>query len=135
LGRAYLLEAGQFTDIMDQEMGRSPGTSPPLVPPGPGRSNRLTPDRYGTLLGCGERDGVVMLSFTAPWSLAEVVLRSPSAAYLSVLGRGLAESHGLDIAAQAAYLAGLPGAGPGWDPIRLAAELAGRSAPGHDPTG
>lgn len=124
LARGYLLTAEQFVDVMAQELGAAAGTIASLPALAIGDRAEITSGRYGTLLVCGERDGVLLATFSAPWAMADVDLTSPSLAYLGTLATGLSESHGLDIAAQAAYLVALPGAAPPWDAAGLAAALA-----------
>lgn len=110
LARAYLLTVEQFGDLMAQEQGRA-------------RPAPEATSRYGDVVACGERHGTPMVTLTAPWPMAEVKLRAPSLDYLATMGAGLGESHGLHVDAQAAYLAGLPGAAPRWDAGRLADAL------------
>ena len=123
LARGYLLTAEQFTDVMAQELGGAPGTISSLPPLAVGDRVEVTSGRYGTLLVCGERDGVPMATFSAPWAMADVDLNTPSLAYLATLAVGLSESHRLGVEDQAAYLAALPGAAPHWDPAGLAGVL------------
>jgi len=123
LARGYLLTGGQFTDVVAQELGARPGTISELPPVVAGERVAVTSGRYGTLVACGERDGIPMATFTAPWAMADVDMNTPSLAYLATLANGLAESHHLDVMAQAAYLAALPGAAPTWDAAGLAGAL------------
>ncbi|WP_280715976.1 histone deacetylase [Kitasatospora sp. MAP5-34] len=111
--RAYLLTAGQFSDVAAQEMHRAPG--PDLDLSGvlaTGRA-RLGPGRYETLVCPGVLDGYPVLTFTAPWRSAEAELNAPSAAYLGHLSEGLAAAHGWSEARIAAYLGSRPGARTG----------------------
>jgi hypothetical protein len=123
LARGYLLTAEQFTDVMSQELGGEPGMIAGLPPLAVGDRVEMTSGRYGTLLVCGERDGVPMATFSAPWAMADVDLTTPSLPYLATLATGLFESHRLGVESQAAYLAALPGAAPHWDPDGLAGVL------------
>jgi hypothetical protein len=123
LARGYLLTVEQFTDVMAQELQAAPGAIPSLPAPVVGDRVAITPGRYGTLVICGERDGIPMVTFTAPWSMADASKNAPALAYLATLATGLAESHGMDLAARATYLAHLPGAAPTWDMAALAAAL------------
>lgn len=106
--RGYLITAGQFADVVDQEMHRSPGSGVDLAPvlgrDGTGRY-RTGPGRYETLLRVGELDGRPLLTFTAPWSAAEVEHTRPSTVYLEMLATGLRETYG-------------------WEPVRIDAYLA-----------
>ncbi|MFE3581629.1 hypothetical protein [Streptomyces vinaceus] len=53
------------------------------------------PGRYETLICPGTIEGIPVLTFTAPWTLQDVVVLKPSAAYLR-------------------YLAACPGAAGNW---------------------
>ncbi len=108
---------------MAQELGAGPGAIPVLPVLGTGDRVEITSGRYGTLQVTGERDGILMATFSAPWALAEVDLNTPSLAYLAVLATGLSEAHGLGVVGRATYLAGLPGTAPRWDAAGLATAL------------
>ncbi|MFB7272733.1 histone deacetylase [Streptomyces sp. NPDC056244] len=114
LARAHLVTAQQFSDIAAQEMYRQPGNELDLT--GVLRHGRavLGEGRYETLVCPGTLDGAPVLTFTAPWPVADAELNSPSAAYLAFLARGLLEAGAWDAAAVAAYLAGCPGAAGRW---------------------
>jgi len=120
--RAYLVTAGQFCDIVAQEMHQPPaGTPPPLTAVlSEGRAS-VGPGRYETLLCPGWLEGAPLLTFTAPWSMAQVQKSAPSAAYLSMLSTGLREAHGWSRQEAAAYLATLPGAAGSWMKDAIAA--------------
>ncbi|MFC5664813.1 histone deacetylase [Kitasatospora misakiensis] len=125
--RAYLLTAGQFSDIAAQEMGGGPGADLDLGtvlrtgrdPQGPGR--------YQTLVCPGTLDGVPVLTFTAPWALAEAELNAPRARYLRSIAAGLADAHGWSGRRTAAYLSTRPGAAGHWTVDALLAALASRT--------
>jgi hypothetical protein len=103
--RAYLVTTAQFADVAAQEMYREPGVDLDLdVVPANGR-HALGPGRYETLLHLGEHDGRPALTFTAPWSAADVEHTAPSAAYLKMLAAGLSEAHHWTAARIADYLA------------------------------
>jgi hypothetical protein len=112
--RAYLVAESQFADVAAQEMGRQPGVD--LALPGVLATGRtqLGPGRYETLLYLGDLDGFPMLTFTAPWTAADVDHVAPSAAYLRMLAAGLREAHGWDTHRVAGYLTGLPGCAGAW---------------------
>ena len=118
--RAYLITAGQFSDVAAQEMGREPGADLDLEPLLADRGKRCLKaggGHYETLVLAGWRDGVPVITFTAPWRFGDAAARpliAPSAAYLIMLGRGLCESHGCDAEAAGRYLAALPGAAGTW---------------------
>ncbi|MER7706771.1 hypothetical protein ABTX81_28225 [Kitasatospora sp. NPDC097605] len=119
--------AGQFSDIAAQEMGGGPGTDLDLAtvlrtgrdPQGPGR--------YQTLVCPGTLDGFPVLTFTAPWTLAEAELNAPRARYLRNLASGLADAHGWSARRTAAYLSTRPGAAGHWTVDALLAALTGRT--------
>lgn len=119
--RAYLITAGQFSDIVAQEMHRAPGAELDLRPVAESGRHELGPGRYETLLRVGEIDGYPMLTFTAPWSASSMEWTSPSAAYLRMLLGGLQEAQGWDTDRAARYLAALPGARGQWRPEDIAA--------------
>ncbi len=111
LARAYLITWAQFEDVVAQENGRvrSPITVTALTD---GTFELIGPGRYENLLCVGERDGVPIVTFTAPWALSAVTPGKPSADYLAMLITGLREAHGLDDNAIVAYLGAAPGCTP-----------------------
>lgn len=100
--RAYRITAQQFVDIAAQEMHRIPETGDPLerVVMGGLENGRHTagPGHYETLIEVGRRDGLPMLTFTAPHGFDAVPHTRPTAAYLNMLTNGLREAHGWDLA-------------------------------------
>jgi len=68
----------------------------------------------------GDLDGFPLLTFTAPWALDDIEPTSPSAAYLTMLGRGLMEAHPMSALEAGEYLASLPGAADSWMPAEIA---------------
>ncbi|WP_243770181.1 histone deacetylase [Amycolatopsis acidicola] len=112
--RAYLVTVGQFSDIAAQEMHRAPGEDLDLTEVLANGRHRVGPGRYETLVYAGERDGFPVVTFTAPWSAADVEKNPPSAAYLRMLARGLVEAHGWTPERVGAYVAALPGASGTW---------------------
>ncbi|MFG2330023.1 histone deacetylase [Streptomyces sp. NPDC048604] len=130
-GRAHLLRAGQFCDIAAQEMDRPPGTDLDLAAVVAGGRLALGPGIYETLVCAGELDGAPVLTFTAPWSLADVRTRPPSPAYLRHLAAGLDEAGAWDADEIARYLAGLPGAAGHWTE-RGVRELLGETPAGTE---
>jgi hypothetical protein len=127
---AYLVTAGQFSDVVAQEMAREPGADLDLGPLLSGQAGQMKigDGHYETLVSAGRRDGTPVITFTAPWrfsSEARGPLIAPSAAYLTMLGRGLCESHGWNADAAGKYLAGLPGAKGKWGPGQIARLLGG----------
>ena len=121
--RAYLLSHGQFADVLAQEMHRPVGGEHDLSEALATGRQTLGPGTYETILRVGTADGVPMLTFTGPFGSAEARRSAPSAAYLSMLGRGLRESHRWPPARIAGYLAGRPGAHGAWTPAAVTALL------------
>ncbi|MGH3414789.1 MAG: histone deacetylase [Marmoricola sp.] len=108
--RAYRITAEQFVDVAAQEMHRVPEPGDPLeeVVIGGLETGRhqAGPGHYETLVQVGTRDGLAMLTFTAPHGLHAVEHSQPTAAYLAMLADGLRESHRWDEDSIAAYLHG-----------------------------
>ncbi|MFD9061449.1 histone deacetylase [Kitasatospora purpeofusca] len=114
--RAYLVTAQQFSDIAAQEMHRDPNVDLDLEEALSSGRDQLGPGRYETLVCPGMIDNIPLLTFTAPWHLAEAELNAPSAAYLANFATGLAEAHGWSLQRSAEYLASRPGAAGHWTP-------------------
>ncbi|MEU5261551.1 histone deacetylase [Amycolatopsis sp. NPDC021455] len=112
--RSYLVTAGQFSDIAEQEMYRDPGPDLDLTTVLRTGRHQLGPGRYETLLHLGDLDGYPVLTFTAPWSASEIEKNPPSAAYLAMLVGGLREAHGWSLPKVAEYLSPLPGMQKHW---------------------
>ncbi|MFG2717693.1 histone deacetylase [Streptomyces sp. NPDC048416] len=114
LARAHLVSAGQFADIVAQEMYRDPGVDLDLGEALRTGRSVLGRGRYETLICAGRLDGLPVLTFTAPWRMAEVTWTAPSAAYLRHLARGLLEAGAWSRDTVAAYLADCPGTAGLW---------------------
>ncbi|MFE7531381.1 histone deacetylase [Kitasatospora sp. NPDC057542] len=112
--RAYLVSREQFSDIAAQEMHRDPGADLDLTPVLTAGHDQLGPGRYETLVCSGELDGIPVLTFTAPWHLADAELNAPAIGYLANFASGLAEAHGWPLERSAQYLATRPGAAGHW---------------------
>ncbi|HEX2314452.1 MAG TPA: histone deacetylase [Thermomonospora sp.] len=123
--RAYLLTPGQFADVVSQEMRRDVGVDLDLSEAAETGRQRIGPGRYETIVKVGESGGHPMLTFTAPHGAHAAELNAPSAPYLTMLGRGLRESHGWTAGRAASYLAACPGARQGWTPSAVRALLDG----------
>ncbi len=115
-GRAYLMTASQFADVAAQEMHRPPNLDLDLATVLRTGSAAVGPGRYETLVLVGHRDEVPVLTFTAPWTMADVELTAPSAGYLTMLAAGLREAHGWSARRIADYLATRCGAAGTWRP-------------------
>ena len=115
IGRAYLLTAGQFEDVVAQESGRD--TTPIDLSPLMAGEPHITGDGwYDMLLPVGIRDGVPVVTFTCPQPLAERVSTAPGEAYVTVIVAGIVSGGyaDLDERAIASYLLGRPGVAKGW---------------------
>lgn len=113
--RAYLMTAGQFADVVAQEMYREPGVDLDVLCEVVAHGRvELGPGRYETLVYAGDRDGHPVLTFTAPWPAAAVQPNPPAAVYLRMLAGGLHESHGWDRERIAGYLHARPGVAGAW---------------------
>jgi hypothetical protein len=122
--RAHLITAGQFSDVVAQEMYRPPGADLDLAQVAAAGRLQIGDGRYETLICAGHCDGAPLVTFTAPWRSGDVPLLAPSPAYLRMLGRGLCEGHGWDPPAAATYLAALPGARGTWRAGQIAALIS-----------
>ncbi|MFI9001613.1 histone deacetylase [Streptomyces sp. NPDC053541] len=123
LARAHLLTAEQFGDITALEMYREPGDGAGFGAGfGAGELAEVVArgcvsfgsGRYETVVCAGELDGLPMLTFTAPWAVADVELRAPAEPYLRHIAAGLQESGAWTDREIARYLAGSPGAAGTW---------------------
>ena len=148
--RAYLVTWDQFEDLVAQESHR-PTAPVPLADADlqEGLVAAVGPGRYETLLCVGRHEGVPVVTFTAPWSLAEVVPAAPAPGYLAMLIAGLRELHQMADAELRRYLVVAPGCLPGLVDEALAQLAAGErgvggpvvwappplamTPPGHDP--
>lgn len=113
--RAYLITHQQFSDVVAQEMYGRTGEDLDLTEVLRTGRSRLGPGRYQTLIRLPHASGHPMITFTSPWSAAEVPGRAPSAAYLRNLVLGLRQTHAWPPERVARYLAEAPGARGHWD--------------------
>ncbi|MFI1192684.1 histone deacetylase [Micromonospora sp. NPDC020750] len=124
--RAWLLTTEQFADLAAQEMYREPGADLDLIKVAVARGRAtLGPGRYETLVRTGVRDGVPMLTFTAPGRAADVEWNAPAPVYLAMLAGGLREAHGWDAPRIAGYLADRPGVAGRWELPAIESLVAG----------
>ncbi|MFF4322402.1 histone deacetylase [Streptomyces sp. NPDC001568] len=117
--RAHLLTTGQLSDIAAQEMYGRPGTDLDLTAVLRDGRDEVGTGRYETLICPGTIEGIPVVTFTAPWTLQDVEVRAPSAAYLRHLAGGLLEAGPWQDHDIAAYLASRPGAADTWTPARI----------------
>ncbi|MFF4103246.1 histone deacetylase [Streptomyces sp. NPDC001903] len=113
-GRAHLVTVGQMSDIAAQEMYEEPGGDLDLTTVLREGRHEVGPGRYETLICPGTIEGIPVLTFTAPWTLQDVDVLMPSAAYLRYLAGGLLESGPWEERDIADYLASCPGAAGNW---------------------
>ncbi len=110
LARGYLLTAGQFSDVLEQEMWRQPGVDHDLAAVLEGGRHELGPGRYETVHHVGEVEGRPVVTFTAP-HVDALGIRPPADAYVATMAGGLRESHGLSLEETVDYLLGCRGIG------------------------
>jgi hypothetical protein len=115
--RGHLLTFGQFSDILAQEMYRVPAEDLAVADWLETGRTQVGPGRYETIVCVGSLDGYPALTFTAPWSIAEIDCTKPSAAYLENIAAGLLEAGAWSRNEIAAYLAGAAGS---WDEHEIA---------------
>lgn len=117
---AYLLTRRQFSDVVDQEMWRTPGSDHDFAEALSAGRSALGPGRYETVHRVGDLDGHPVLTFTA-----DVLppLNAPSSAYLGTMVRGLRGVHGLTDDEIVDLLLARPGVRPAWDETSVRATL------------
>ncbi|EGD55543.1 hypothetical protein [Gordonia neofelifaecis] len=111
--RAYLVTVEQFADIAMQEMDLAPHPGSPVeralrdrsLLAADGQSYQCGSGLYSRLLRVGTLDDLPVLTFTASHGIDDVPHIAPTPPYLSMIGAGLAESHGWSEAEVAEYLA------------------------------
>ncbi|WP_344190664.1 histone deacetylase [Pedococcus aerophilus] len=118
LARAYLLSDQQFADVAAQEMHRQPGQDLDLATVLARSRHDLGPGRYESLHLVGELEGHPVLTFTTP-DPTGLQRNPPTPPYVTMIARGLADTHGLGADEITAYLAARPGAELGWDEASL----------------
>lgn len=146
LGRAYNISIEQFDQVVAQEnggVGKKAAPVPLEEALATGRSV-TGPGAYETVLHIGDYNGCPVLTFTAPFSTRDALVREgsvarngtsmpvrtnkPSAAYVRMIGSGLKETFGMDEIAQADYIRGCPG-GDRWSRQDLVKVLRGQELP------
>lgn len=113
LARAYRVTVQQLGDVLEQEMGRTPGTDHDLAEVLATGRHVVGPGRYETLHLAGEIDRRPVLTFSTP-DAASLGLRAPAPAYVATMASGLRQAHGLGDDALVDYLFGCPGVSAGW---------------------
>lgn len=123
LARAYLVTVRQFADLLEQEMGRDPGTDHDLSHVLRDRRHRLGPGHYETLHLAGELDDGPVLTFSTP-DIDPLGLSAPAPAYVATMARGLRQAHGLTDDEVADYLLAARGAEGAWTREALLTAIA-----------
>jgi hypothetical protein len=113
LARAYLITEGQFADVAAQEMHRDPGEDLDLSTVLEERQHSIGPGRYESLHLVGNLEGHPVLTFTRPDEV-DLAHNPPSEAYLSMVARGLRETHDHPDVELVDYLLDCPGVSPHW---------------------
>ncbi|MBF6234817.1 histone deacetylase [Nocardia farcinica] len=111
----YLLTAGQFSDLVTQEMYREPSSDLDLSPVLEAGRHQFGPGRYETLVRGDDFEGWPVLTFTSPWDIRTVQLNPPAARYIHMVSTGLHESHRWPAHQIVDYLSKLPGIQGTWD--------------------
>lgn len=127
-GIAYLITVQQFADVAAQEMYQEPGSDIDLTEVLATSRSALGPGRYETLVCPGSLGDVPVLTFTAPWRMADVEVRRPATAYIRHLACGLQASSAWSSEEIAAYLSQRPGVKGHLAPGAIMALLAGGEA-------
>lgn len=122
--RGHLITIGQFSDILAQEMYRTPAGDLELADWLARGRTQVGPGRYETILCVGSVEGYPALTFTAPWPIEKITFTKPAAAYLENIAAGLLEAGAWKRNEIAAYLAGCPGAAGSWDEDEIIAMIA-----------
>ena len=117
---AYLLTPRQFSDVVDQEMWRVPGSDHDFAEVLSAGRSALGPGRYETVHRVGDLDGHPVLTFTAD---VLPTLNAPSSGYLATMVRGLRAVHRLSDDEIVDLLLARPGMRPTWDEESVRAVL------------
>ena len=110
-GRGYLITAGQFLDVVAQEMRLEPGAfdGATALPSEPGERLRLGPGCYETLVCTQRLENHPVITMAAPWRASDIPLVALSGSYRKVIIAGLRETFGWHGDDSEQYLAGCPG--------------------------
>jgi hypothetical protein len=131
-GRAYLVTAGQFSDVAAQEVRRPPGSAfarnLARLLPNVDSTATTEPGWYETVVRLGELDGLPMFTITHH-DVGILQLAAPSAPYLRWIMFGLREAHGYDDGRIARYLASAPGMRGTWTETDIRAMAESQCAP------
>ena len=103
-GRAYLITAEQFQDVLAQESGREVGTEVDLGEALEVGQAHLGQGRYDLVIHLGAPGGWPAFTFTTPTAPQDLDHNPPNEAYRSTIARGLQQSHGLSAGQADDYL-------------------------------
>jgi hypothetical protein len=123
LACAYLVTAGQLSDVLEQEMWREPGADLDLTEVVSARRHVIGPGRYETLHLAGELDGRPVVTFSSS-DIDALGLRAPAPPYVATIARGLRKIHDLPDAEIVDYLLASRGVDLAWDRRTLAEAVA-----------
>ena len=125
LGRAWLVTAEQFDDVVAQENSRPIGAVDlGAASMRPGERRLVEGSRYPVAWCVDALDGVPVVTFTCAETMRQRLLNPPSIPYLRTLALGLQEAgHAADLTAAAEHLTSLPGVGARWPASELAVAL------------
>jgi hypothetical protein len=123
LACAYLVTAGQLSDVLAQEMWREPGADLDLTEVVSTGRHTLGPGRYETLHLAGELDGHPVVTFSAT-DVDALGLRAPAPPYVATIARGLRQTHHLTNDQIVDYLLGCRGVDLAWDRGSLAGAVS-----------
>jgi hypothetical protein len=115
---AYLVTAGQLSDVLEQEMWREPGADLDLTELLETRRHVIGPGRYETLHLAGELDGRPVVTFSTS-DVDALGLRPPAPPYVATIARGLRRTHELGDDEIVDYLLACRGVQPAWDRASL----------------
>ena len=108
--RAYLVSAEQFVDVVAQEVKRPTHISPSVLDAvAAGGTAALGPGWYETIVGLDDIAQRRAFTFTCPWSIDDVDVSAPSAAYLALIASGLVDTFGWEAERVSAHLRSLRG--------------------------
>jgi hypothetical protein len=118
--RAYLLPFEQVRDLVAHEIRQPIGSDPGVGEAMLHASARISTGIYDTLVRVGSLSGCPMVTLA---TTNDPELAPPTAAYLSVVAAGLAETYRWSDQSIADYLLSWPGMGPAWTRSRFASRV------------
>ena len=127
LGRAWLVTADQFDDVVAQENSHPVGSlALDAASMAPGETRLVSGSRYPVAWCLDTMDDVPVVTFTCAETIDQRVLNPPSLPYLRTLAIGLVEAgHHTDLTQAIRHLVTLPGVAGHWSSAALADALNG----------